>query len=119
MEGTTLLGLAVLSVLTISIAAFGYLKLSSLTDRQRLMNALEKLANVCQEVASAGGERVIELEIPAGYTIFFRENKIEAGEIGYPEEGLPFWFSENISPIPAGKHIVRVSLFKDRFLVWT
>jgi len=113
------LGLAVLSVLAVSIAAFGYLKLSSLTDRQRLMNALERLANVCQEVASAGGERIVELEIPSGCIVYFQDNQIRVGEIRYPDEGLPFRFAENISPLPAGKHFVRVSISDGRFFIWT
>lgn len=119
MEGTTLLGLAVLSVLAVSIAALGYLTLRSLTDRERLMNALEKLANACQEIASAGGERSVELEVPTGYTIFFQDNQIQAGEIRYPEEGLPLKFVENLSPLSAGKHTVRISVFEGRFFVWT
>jgi len=119
MEGMKLLGLLVLSVFSVSVAGLGYFALSSLTERQRLAGAVERLAAACREVAYSGGERVVELEIPGDRTIAFQDNYILADGLKCPEGGLPLPFAENSQPLSGGRQTVRISVSAGRLVVWT
>ena len=119
MDGLGNLGLVVLAILSISAGSIGYLAVRGLIERQGVFNAVERIAQACREVSAFGGERLVEIEVPAGRTIHFSDNRIRAGEIAYPEEGLPYRFRENLPPIEAGRHRVRVSISDGRLSVWT
>ena len=111
------LGLVVLSVFVVALGSAGFLTLRSLLAERMATDALDRVADICLQVAGSGGSRQTEVEIPSGYTMTFAENRILVD--GRHRE-LPLPFAENLRPIPAGNHTVKVSIEQGKLVVsWT
>jgi hypothetical protein len=82
-----MLGLVILAALVVSVFAIGYLYSQKLAELRR---AREAALDVDAEVRAAivtGTDQTLEITIPEGYTLRFRDNQVLIDDSVYPEGG--------------------------------
>jgi hypothetical protein len=86
----TVLGLVILAALVVSVFAIGYVYSQKLAELRR---AREAALDVDAEVRAAivtGTDQTVEITVPEGYTLHFRDNQVLIDDTAIPEGGYPW-----------------------------
>ena len=111
------LALVVLSLFAVSVGSFGVLVFQSLMADRAATEALLRVSELCQQVADFGGSRTENITVPSGCTMRFVDNLIL---IDHKQAEVPLPFADNLAPVPAGQHELKVELQANRLVVmWT
>jgi hypothetical protein len=86
----TVLGLVILAALVVSVFAIGYVYSQKRAELRRAREAaLEVDADVRAAIVT-GTDQTVEITIPEGYTLHFRDNQVLIDGTAYPEGGYPW-----------------------------
>ena len=84
-----MLGLVILAALVVSIFVIGYMYSRSLADLRRAKEAALEVDSEVRAAIATGTDQTVEVTIPEGYTLHFRDNQVLIDNLAFPEEGYP------------------------------
>ena len=85
-----MLGLVILAALVVSIFVIGYMYSRSLADLRRAKEAALEVDSEVRAAIATGTDQTVEVTIPEGYTLHFRDNQVLIDNLAFPEEGYPW-----------------------------
>lgn len=85
-----MLGLVILAALVVSIFVIGYMYSRSLVDLRRAKEAALEVDSEVRAAIATGTDQTVEVTIPEGYTLHFRDNQVLIDDLAFPEEGYPW-----------------------------
>jgi len=85
-----MLGLVVLAGICISIFFAAYQSFRGLSKAERAKEAAIKLDLAIEYVIMTGNPHTVDVEIPEGYTLSFKENQLAIDGTKMPEGGYPW-----------------------------
>ncbi len=101
-----MLGLVVLATTCLVAFLGGHEYFQNLSASQRLRNEAYEINEDIEHVIITGGSRTVEVNIPRGFTLNFKSNKLVTSEVSIPENGYDM---EVVGPkIGFGKHSLRI-----------
>ena len=90
MPALTVLGLVILAAFVVSVFVIGYVYSQKLAELRRAREAAMEVDAEVQAAIVTGTDQTLEITIPAGYTLHFRDNQVLIDDSSYPEEGYPW-----------------------------
>jgi hypothetical protein len=85
-----MLGLVILAALVVSVFAIGYVYSQKLAELRRAKEAALEVDAEVRAAIVTGTDQTLEITIPKGYTLHFRENQVLIDDAAYPEGGYPW-----------------------------
>ena len=85
-----MLGLVILAALVVSVFAIGYVYSQKLAELRRAKEAALEVDAEVRAAIVTGTDQTLEITIPEGYTLHFRENQVLIDDAAYPEGGYPW-----------------------------
>jgi hypothetical protein len=113
------LGMLILALVVVSLFLIGWKFSQDLKDLKGAREAVLTIDIYVREVLASGNFKVVNIEIPGGYTIEFEDNQICLGKSRLPEGGYQF---QIVGPaLGPGHHELMIKIENDVILVteWT
>jgi len=85
-----MLGLVILAAFVVSVFVIGYVYSQKLADLRRAKDAALEVDSEVRAAIVTGTDQTLEITIPEGYTLHFRENQVLIDDAAYPEGGYPW-----------------------------
>ncbi len=89
MSTLRLMGLVILAGLTIGLFGLIYPHIQGMSAEKRAKQTADKLHSNIEEVLITGSPETVDIEVPGGYNLSFKENQIQMNNIKLPKEGYP------------------------------
>jgi hypothetical protein len=86
----TVLGLVILAAFVVSVFAIGYVYSQKLAELRRAREAALDVDAEVQAAIVTGADQTVDITIPSGFTIHFRDNQVLIDDSAYPEGGYPW-----------------------------
>ncbi len=106
-----LMGLIVLAGLTIGIFAVFYPHMQGLSASKQAKATADRIDVAINHVLITGNSESVEFDIPKGYRLRFKENRLVMGDVQLPEKG----YSKPIEGpmLTPGSYEIRVKINED------
>jgi len=85
-----MLGLVILAAFVVSIFVIGFMYSRALAELRRAKEAALEVDSKVRAAIAAGTDQSVEITIPKGYTLRFRDNQVLVDNLAFPEEGYPW-----------------------------
>ena len=85
-----MLGLVILAAFVVSIFVIGFMYSRALAELRKAKEAALEVDSKVQAAITTGTDQTVEVTIPEGYTIHFRDNQVLVDNLAFPEEGYPW-----------------------------
>jgi len=85
-----MLGLVILAAFVVSIFVIGFMYSRALAELRRAKEAALDVDSKVRAVIAAGADQTVEVTIPEGYTLHFRDNRVLIDDLAFPEDGYPW-----------------------------
>jgi len=82
-----MLGLVILAAFVVSIFVIGYMYSRALADLRKAKEAALEVDSKVQAAITAGTDQTVEVTIPEGYILHFRDNRVLIDNLAFPEDG--------------------------------
>jgi len=82
-----MLGLVILAAFVVSIFVIGYMYSRALAELRRAKEAALEVDSKVRAAIATGADQTVEVTIPEGYTLHFRDNQVLVDNLAFPEEG--------------------------------
>jgi len=85
-----MLGLVILAAFVVSIFVIGFMYSRALAELRRAKEAALEVDSKVRAAITTGADQTVEVTIPEGYTLHFKDNQVLIDNLAFPEEGYPW-----------------------------
>ena len=90
MPALKMLGLVILAAFVVSIFAIGFMYSRALAELRRAKEAALEVDSKVRAAIATGADQTVEVTIPEGYILRFKDNQVLIDDLAFPEEGYPW-----------------------------